>query len=42
MNGAPKQPPKPAQTLRRELVAIATLYLVLSVLPLLIGLAFAP
>ena len=37
---APKPPP-PA-SLRRELTAIAVLYVVLSILPLLIGLAFAP
>jgi len=29
-------------SLRRELSAIAVLYLILSILPLLIGLAFAP
>jgi len=37
---APDQGPQ--ASLRRELVAIAVLYVVLSVLPLLIGLAFAP
>ncbi|MEQ1634887.1 MAG: hypothetical protein ABL997_21075 [Planctomycetota bacterium] len=35
-----KQPQKP-QSLRRELLAIAFLYVVLSILPLLIGLFFA-
>lgn len=35
-----KPPPKP-QSLRRELLAIAFLYVVLSILPLLIGLFFA-
>lgn len=33
---------RPRQELRRELLAIAVLYLVLSVLPLLVGLAFRP
>jgi hypothetical protein len=42
VNGAPQPPPRPAPTLRRELAAIATLYVILSILPLLIGLAFAP
>ena len=34
-------PPKPP-SLRRELLAILTLYAFLSVLPILIGLAFGP
>lgn len=38
---APRRAPPPA-SLRRELAAIAVLYAVLSILPLLIGLAFAP
>lgn len=39
--GRPAGSPPPA-SLRRELAAIAVLYAILSILPLLIGLAFAP
>jgi len=39
--GAGDPPPRP-QSLRRELLAIAFLYVVLSILPLLVGMAFAP
>jgi hypothetical protein len=35
-------PPKPPESLRRELWAVLTLYVVLSVLPLLIGLLAGP
>ncbi len=38
----PAGPPKRPPSLRRELLAIAFLYAILSVLPLLIGLAMAP
>ena len=39
---SPEQQSGPPASLRRELSAIAVLYLILSILPLLIGLAFAP
>jgi hypothetical protein len=41
-DGAPPPKPAPPASLRRELAAIGVLYLVLSILPLLIGLLFAP
>ena len=35
------EPRRPSPSLRRELLAIAVLYVVLSILPLLVGMAFS-